>query len=77
MFVFDITGSMRYAINNVKDQSLRMVDEIKRKYPDSTFRVGFGGYRDRYDSQRYLTYGFTENINNFKSFMTHSVRATG
>ena len=77
MFVFDITGSMRYAINNVKDQSLKLVDEIKNEYPDSTFRVGFAGYRDRYDHQHNLTFEFTDDITDFKSFMTDSVRATG
>ena len=77
LFLFDVTGSMRYAIEGVKRDASAMVDGIKKEFPGASFRTGLIGYRDRYDRQRFLHYDFNEDIDDFKRFMSSHVRATG
>ena len=75
-FLVDCTGSMASYIGETKNQIQKIVSEIVEMY-DNKVCVAFVGYRDHGDGpMRIQTLGFTENIEEFKSFVG-SIAATG
>lgn len=76
-FMTDCTGSMSGYINEAKTVIHRVVDRLSKKFKDFELRCSFVGYRDHSDGPNRVTVlPFTENKDNFKSFVT-TVSAQG
>ena len=72
-FLVDATGSMGGYIDTVKDNIKGMVEKIKVNHPDAVMRVSFIAYRDFCDGdERISTQPFTENIEEFKNFVSQT-----
>jgi hypothetical protein len=76
-FMVDCTGSMSSYINEAKTVIHRIVDKLGKRFKDLRLRCAFVGYRDHSDgAQRVQAFGFTEDKDVFKAFVT-TVAATG
>ncbi|XP_028401291.1 alpha-protein kinase vwkA-like [Dendronephthya gigantea] len=76
-FLIDCTGSMDPYIDQVKLKIDALVAHCKTIFDDLNLRVAFVGYRDHYDGdrvcddeERIISLQFTDNIANFRSFVS-------
>eukprot|EP00092_Neocalanus_flemingeri_P012286 GFUD01013244.1.p1 GENE.GFUD01013244.1~~GFUD01013244.1.p1 ORF type:complete len:679 (-),score=176.64 GFUD01013244.1:244-2280(-) len=75
-FLVDCTGSMAGYIKQTKDDINKIVSKVTEMF-DNKLRVAFVGYRDHSDGfMRIETLGFTENIEEFQTFV-NNIAATG
>jgi serine/threonine-protein phosphatase PP1 catalytic subunit len=68
-FLVDCTGSMSSHISAVKSQILRIVQEMHRRLPSMQLHLGFVGYRDIGDSDRFEILPFTTSVEQFRQFV--------
>ena len=73
MFIMDLTGSMGIWLNEAKKSIKNIIEEITDNNPGSKIRISFIGYRDfleKNEKREYDTQEFTENIEEFDSFIS-------
>ena len=71
LILLDCTGSMSAQIEMSKNTILQTIDFVKKRYPKSTSRFGFIGYRDFEDGpQRMVKMDFTNDFNAVKDFIS-------
>ena len=70
-FVVDCTSSMAVWIQAVKDKVMDVVSGVKRENDVGEVRVAFVGYRDYFDSERFVTVDFTQDIAAFRHEIQH------
>lgn len=57
-FVMDCTASMGPWIHEAKTKMVKLIDTVHEQNPTARVRVGFVGYRDYGDDERYITIPF-------------------
>ena len=72
--MMDCTGSMGSYLNEAVQKCIQLVDNISRI--SSPCYLGFVGYRDYGDSNRFQVYDFTEDVGQLKRWL-ETLRATG
>ena len=65
----DCTGSMKDWINTCKINIKNVMNTIKEKLNFQDIEIGFIGYRDIYDCDRFEVYPFTSNMQNLENFV--------
>jgi hypothetical protein len=58
-FVIDCTASMSVWIEEAKNKTVEIMDNVKRDQPNATILVGFVGYRDYGDARQYKVVDFS------------------
>ncbi|GBB92406.1 hypothetical protein RclHR1_00200039 [Rhizophagus clarus] len=77
-FVLDCTGSMMSYIDAAKNCIQQVVEHMEQTNPNIKLWIGFCGYRDHCDdSDRIQILDFTDSYENFKSYLSDEVKATG
>ena len=72
MFIMDLTGSMGIWLTEAKKNVKKIMEEIIDNNPGSKIRMSFIGYRDYFDKDEIRKYDnqiFTENLEEFNSFL--------
>ena len=64
--LMDCTSSMQVWIERSKDTLKDIINNIKASNPELDVRVGFVGYRDIKDDERFCVHGFTNEIETIK-----------
>lgn len=78
LILLDCTGSMSAQIEMSKNTILQTIDFVKKRYPKSTSRFGFIGYRDFEDGpQRIVKMDFTNDFNALKDFISRQAASGG
>lgn len=75
-FVVDCTSSMSIWIAAVKDKVMDIVSAVKRENDCGEVRVAFVGYRDYFDTERFILVDFTTDLTTFRADIAH-VTAVG
>jgi hypothetical protein len=75
-FLVDVTGSMRHAIDGVRDILADILDGAAEAFPGISLEFGFVGYRDYGDSQQFEVFQFIGNAAELAALI-NNVRATG
>ena len=75
-FVVDCTSSMSIWIAAVKDKVMDIVSAVKRENDCGEVRVAFVGYRDYFDTERFVLVDFTTDLGKFRADIAH-VTAVG
>ena len=75
-FVVDCTSSMSVWILAVKDKVMDIVSAVKRENDCGEVRVAFVGYRDYFDTERFVLVDFTTDLVSFRADIAH-VSAVG
>ena len=75
-FVVDCTSSMSIWIAAVKDKVMDIVSAVKRENDCGEVRVAFVGYRDYFDTERFVLVDFTTDLVSFRADIAH-VTAVG
>ena len=75
-FVVDCTSSMSLWIAAVKDKVMDIVSAVKRENDCGEVRVAFVGYRDYFDTERFVLVDFTTDLSKFRADIAH-VTAVG
>ena len=65
-FLLDTTGSMHHVRDAVNAFILEVVDYCERKYPTVELKVGFQGYKDVGDRDRFQAFDFTADVAEFR-----------
>lgn len=52
LIVLDLTGSMSPQIKMAKETISKVIDFVKERFPKSTIRFGFVGFRDFCDKEK-------------------------
>ncbi len=76
VFCVDTTGSMGDEIEVIREQLLKMVDEIKKGNPAPRVRFGVVAYKDRGDEYVTKKYDFSNNIQDTQGVI-NSLKASG
>jgi len=76
VFCVDTTGSMGDEIEVIREQLLKMVDEIKKGNPPPRVRFGVVAYKDRGDEYVTKKYDFSDNIQDTQEVI-NSLKASG
>lgn len=76
VFCVDTTGSMGDEIEVIREQLLKMVDEIKKGNPAPRVRFGVVAYKDRGDEYVTKKYDFSDNIQDTQEVI-NSLKASG
>ena len=72
----DCTNSMQVWIERSKDTLKDIINNVKASNPELDVRVGFVGYRDIKDDERFCVHGFTNDIETIKEFIS-KIKADG
>jgi hypothetical protein len=62
VIVMDVTGSMGTWIAAAKDTAIKIAEETRANFPDVSFRLGYIGYRDYGDKERFVHAPLTPDI---------------
>eukprot|EP00927_Polykrikos_kofoidii_P059393 TRINITY_DN54552_c0_g1_i1.p1 TRINITY_DN54552_c0_g1~~TRINITY_DN54552_c0_g1_i1.p1 ORF type:complete len:592 (+),score=78.93 TRINITY_DN54552_c0_g1_i1:76-1851(+) len=74
LFMMDITGSMAGAIQAAREKVVEVATGLSSRFV--TLRMGFLGYRDMEDDERFMTFDFTTDPSELR-YRLESVRADG
>ncbi|KAI8846832.1 hypothetical protein BC829DRAFT_254940 [Chytridium lagenaria] len=77
VFLMDITGSMQKFIDNARLTMMEIMRTVSEEIHGFTPRVGFVGYRDYEDTQRFAVLDFTDNIDHVVEFIGNIVANGG
>jgi len=75
-FIMDCTGSMGAWIALCKNKINNVVDVVTSHFKNVPINIGFVGYRDHCDSQRFEILPLTDNVDNVKNFVA-AIQASG
>lgn len=62
VILMDCTGSMGSWIQAGKENALKAALQLRSTFPDACFRLGFMGYRDHSDSERFVRIPLSEDV---------------
>ena len=65
LFLIDITASMQYAINDVKERIKEIIRKAEQQFTGIALHVGCVGYRDYSDEEQYVVHDFVGDQDTF------------